>query len=227
MLTIAEFKDALPQSLRMTVDQATVDRYNQLLTDPDTQEMMRDNIISYSSVLGSGKFKLDDYINAVRYVSFKMMGHSNFEAYCKTFPDRYQAHMSSGKPMDSIHSYVSAYNKNKLVNLITEQTLIPTHILNRDIYQESINTLATIMRDEDVSPKVRVEAASKLADNLKQPETKRVQLDVNHRESSELVSLRQTLSELAAFEKAKIVNGETTTREVAHRSLFNFGKDED
>lgn len=220
MLTIKDLKNVLPDNFKMQVTQSTVDRYNALLTDPDTQEMMKENILNYTSVLSQGKFKLDDYINAVKYVSNKMLGMSNLDAFATTFPQRYQRYLTSGKPPEYVHAYVSAYNKNKLVNLVQEQVLVPAHVLNAGTFQKAINTLAEIMSDEDVSAKARVDAATSLLTALKPPEVKRMELNVTNTESPELSALKETLAKMANVQRTKIVEGESTTIKEAHLSLF-------
>lgn len=56
-------------------------------------------------------------------------------------------------------SYISAYHKSKLVNLIFEQTLIPIHILNAPLLQQAINVQAELMLTAN-SEKVRSDAAA-------------------------------------------------------------------
>ena len=73
--------------------------------------------------LEKAQFKTEDYLNAVAFVSYKLMGHSNQEAYFKTFPTRYQDMLAAGKSQKDISSFVSIYAKGKLVNLILEQFL--------------------------------------------------------------------------------------------------------
>ena len=154
-----------------------VDEINGLITDPKLRENYRENLLSYTSVLADGKYKIGDYINAVKYVSYKLLGSSNIEAYSKTFPDRFQRLVQEGADDKTISSYSTAYNKNKLVNLIFEQTLVPSHILNADLYQKALNVQAQLMISA-ASEKVRSDAANSLLTHLKMPETTKIELDV-------------------------------------------------
>jgi hypothetical protein len=88
-LTQDDVKKALPQHLRASVTQAMADTLNTIAADPIMAENIRDNFIGYSAILKEGKFKTEDYINAVAYVSYKLMGYSNEDAYARTFPARY------------------------------------------------------------------------------------------------------------------------------------------
>jgi hypothetical protein len=47
------------------------------LSDPEPYESYRDNLISYTKVMADRKFKVSSYVDAVRYVSHKLMGSTN------------------------------------------------------------------------------------------------------------------------------------------------------
>ena len=135
MLTKEQIEKAVPAHLKSNITQSLVDLVNNVSGDPEFAEQVRQNFISYTSVLKDGKFKTEDYLNAVTYVSYKVMGYSNQESYAKTFPQRYAALVAKQTSSKDIAAYVSAYNKGKLVNLILEQTLVPSWVLNQDLYQ--------------------------------------------------------------------------------------------
>lgn len=218
MLNISDVKKALPATLNTNVTQHMVDRLNNLSTDPEVAEIMRNNFISYTTVMREGKFKLDDYVHAVAYVSYKIMGRTNREAYSLTFPGRYQNLVSQGKSDKDISSYVSAYNKNKLVNLIFEQTMIPTHVLNQDIFQKAINTQAELMMNAK-SEKVRMDAANSLMTHLKKPESKQIELNMGIKESDGLKDLKNTLAQMAELQ-IKQIEGGASTRDIAHQDII-------
>ena len=171
-LTIEEFKQALPDKVKKSVSQDLIDQVNKTLAEPEMYEAYRDNLMSYTKVMADGRFKVQEYVAAVKYVSHKLMGCTNIEAYSKTFPDKMIRFANQGVVSKDIASYVTAYNKSKLVNLIYEQTLIPSYVLNQDLYQRALNVQATLMTDENVSPKVRTDAANSLLTHLKMPEIK-------------------------------------------------------
>jgi hypothetical protein len=78
-LTREMVERALPANLKSAATQAFTDQINQIVSDPIIAEQVRENFISYSRVLHEGKFKTEDYLHAVAYVSFKLMGMSNCE----------------------------------------------------------------------------------------------------------------------------------------------------
>lgn len=219
MLTVADIERALPPQMRMSVSQELADLVNGIAQDPEVARDIRENFISYTSVLKEGKFKTEDYVHAVAYVSYKVMGYSNRESYSRTFPNRYQALVAKGATEKDISAYVAAYNKNKLVNLILEQTLIPTWVLNQDAYQRAINVQLDLMLNSK-SDKVRSDAANSLLTHLKKPEKKEVQLSIGVEDHSGLNELKAKMRELAQMQQSLIVGG-ISTQEIAHQTIID------
>ena len=181
-------------------------------------EAYRDNLLSYTKVMADGRFKVQEYVNAVKYVSHKLMGCTNIEAYTKTFPDKYQRFVAQGVQAKDIASYVTAYNKSKLVNLIFEQTLIPSYVLNQDLYQRALNVQADLMVNSG-SDKVRCDAANSLLTHLKMPETQKVELEIGVKEDSSISQLRQATLELARQQRLAMEAGAMNAQEVAHTKI--------
>lgn len=217
-LTVEQFKVALPDKLKKSVNQELIDQINTTLADPEMFEAYRDNLLSYTKVMADGRFKISSYVDAVRYVSHKLMGATNIEAYTKTFPDKYQRFLQQGVAPKDIASYVTAYNKSKLVNLIYEQTLIPSYVLNQDLYQKALNVQAELMISAK-SEKVRSDAANSLLTHLKMPETQKVELDIGIKEDSSIAALRATTLELAKQQRLMVQAGAMNAQEVAHSKL--------
>jgi len=170
MLTLGAVQETLPAQHRQNITQDMVDQLNSLSKDPEEARYIRDNFVTFSQVLQEGRYKIGDYVRAVMYVSHKVMGKTNLDAYKATFPDRHANMINAGKPAKDIASIVTAYNKGMLVTKIMERAMVPTWILNQDVFQEAINTQYELMMDIDVSPKVRSDAANSLLTHLKKPE---------------------------------------------------------
>ena len=218
-LTIEQFQEALPEKMKKSVNKDIIDSINKTLSDPEMYEQYRDNLLSYTKVMQEGKFKISQYIDAVRYVSFKHMGMTNADAYAKTFPDKMLRFSSQGVSAKDIASYSTAYNKSKLVTLLFEQTLIPTHILNQDLFQKALNVQAELMISAN-SEKVRSDAANSLINALKPPETKKVQLDVGVREDHSIAALREATLALAAKQAQLLQAGATNAQQVAEAKII-------
>lgn len=217
-LTIEQFRHALPDHMKKSLNQVTVDRINALITHPDMYEEYRDNLLSHAKVMADGRFKMEDYVNAVKYVSHKLRGDSNIDAYVKTFPDKYQDFLTRGISSKDISSYVTSYNKNKLVNLIYEQSMVPSWVLNQDMYQKALNKQLELMMTAK-SEKVQSDAANSLLTHLKAPETQKVQLDIGVKQDDSINSLRDAVQALAAQQRDAIRAGAITAQDAAHSKL--------
>ena len=218
MLTKELVERALPASLKNAVTPELVTQLNNVSTDQIFAEQVRDNFISYTGVLREGKYKTEDYLNAVTFVSYRLMNHTNKDAYFKTFPTRYQALLSKGTSEKDISAYVSAYVKGKLVQAIMEQTLTPSWVLNQDMYQDALKTQHELMRNA-VSEKVRCDAANSLLTHLTKPKEAGPLVNIDMRESSGMNELKNTMEALAKQQLGLIQNG-MTAKEIAGGRIF-------
>lgn len=220
MLSEIEFKNSMPKGLRKRVTPEVMQMVNDALNDPNSCEHLRENLIGYNHVMRDGKFTIPEYINAVKYVSFKVMGCTNTESYIKTFPAKYKNFKVLGTEEKTIARYITAYNKSKLVNLIFEQSLVPTHVLNADVFQKAINVQAELMIDPDVSPKVRSDAANSLLTHLKRPEAQKIELDIGVKEDGAISDLRATTMALVKQQEKILQDGMMNAKEIAHSKLL-------
>lgn len=209
MLTKDELIEALPPSVQGGVSDTLINELNQVITDPDFREAFRDNMVSYNRVLSEGKFKLSSYLNAVMYVSYKLMGYNNMDAYSLTFPQKFRGWLSSGKTNQTISASVAMYNKSKLVNLVYAQAVIPTHVLNQDKFQEAINHQYFLMKNA-ASEKVQSDAANSLLIHLKPPEEKNINLNVGIEETDSIKELKNAIFDLAQTQN-KVIEAKTHT----------------
>lgn len=218
-LTVEQVEKALPANLKHAANQQLTDQINNIVADPLIAEQVRNNFISYTSVLREGKFKTVDYLHAVTYVSFKLMGLSNQDAYFRTFPQRHAALVARGTSSKDIAAYVSAYNRGKLVNLILEQTLVPTWVLNQDLYQKALNTQADLMMNAH-SEMVRTTAANSILTHLTKPKEAGPLINLDMRESSGLNELKDMLRTLAERQREAIQGGGLTAKEIAEQKVI-------
>lgn len=216
---------AVPTALKASVTQQLVDKLNNIAADPIIAENIRDNFISYSAILKEGKFKTEDYISAVAYVSYKIMGYNNEEAYSRTFVQRYQNLIAAGKSKKDISAYVSGYHKNKLVNLIMEQSIIPSWVVNQDMFQRALNVQADLMENA-TSEKVRTDAANSILTHLKKPEANKFQINLGEVENAGMAEMRNALTGLAQAQKKMIESGQMKTIDVAATKLISGNPDD-
>lgn len=224
MLSLEQFQQALPDKMKKTINHELVERINSLVSDPEAREAYRDNLIGYAHVMKDGKFKIEQYIDAVRYVSFKLMGLSNKDAYIRTFPDKYQKFIGDGVSEKDIASYMTAYNKGKLVNLIYEQTLVPVHVLNMDMYQQALNEQMQLGLTAK-SEMVRSNALNSVMVQLRPPETKKFELDIGVKEDNSIAMMRQAMIDLANSQRDAIKAGAMNAQQVAHTKMKVIDQD--
>ena len=186
--------------------------------DSELRRVFRDNVLTYSSVLSTGKHSLGAYVNAIKFVSLRLMGDKASTSYSKVFPDRYQNLIDKGASASYIASFADNYGKNALITKIMEQTMVPTHILNAGVYQEAINVQADLMHTAK-SELVRQKAAESLISNLTAPTAAKLEIDIGY--SNDLVDeLRATTKALAQQQLKMILNGQSSAKEVAHSEII-------
>ena len=206
MMTPEEFKAALPVQLKNSVNQEVMDAINQVLSGPEATAVFKENLLSYTSVLMEGRFKMTSYISAIRYVSFKLLGGTNKAAFNATFPGKLAKWTAQGVAEKDQASYIAAYHRSKLVNLIMEQTLIPTHVLNAPLRQQAINVQAELMMTAN-SEKVRSDAAACLIKELAPPINAKIELDMGIQVDKTLDTLRETTKALIEQQKRMLADG--------------------
>ncbi len=226
MLTQDQVASALPVPLRGSVTQSLVDAVNNITTDPEMADTIRENFISYTSVLKDGKFKMEDYLHAVAFVSYKLMNLSNKEAYARTFPGRMAHHAQRGTSQKDLSAYVASYANNKLVNLVLEQALIPVWILNQDNYQKAINTQVRLMTTSQ-SDLVQTQAANSILTHLGKPKEAAAKLQINIGESNGMKELVAMMQQLAQKQLQAIEQGGTSAKEVAATRIIDVEVEED
>ena len=208
--TMDLLKRVLPPGRKGLVNEGLVDSLNTLLRDEQLRENFRTNMVGYCGVLKNPRFSIEEYINAVRFVSYRLLGDSLVVAYSKTFPDRFDRLKAKG----DFSNFVTAYSRTKLVTSILEQTLVPHHILNQDLYQKALNTQAELMLLAR-SEKVRCDAANSLLTHLKMPETAKIELDVTVKENDAIAELKQSTLELVAAQRKMLEAGAMNAQEIA------------
>lgn len=224
MITQQELIAALPKQHRTKVTPSFLATLNGLVTDPHEAEVFAKNMITYTDVLASGQYKLSDYINAVMFVSFKMIGLSNLDAYKRTFSAKYHDMVKRGYDSKTISAHIAGYNKNKLVNAIYEQSLIPDHIMYASVRHKAIATQAALLNS--VNENVAQKAADSLLMHLKAPESAKLQIDIGTKDVGIIEDLSNVLNKLSAAQQRTISSGSANAKEIAHSILIDGEADE-
>ena len=216
MITVQNLKQALPATTKLTVSQSLVDKLNAVTSDPILAEHIRDNFISYNTVMQAGKYTTDEYINAITYCTYKVMGLTNKDAYINTFPQRHRQLVARGASAKDISAYVAAYHKGKLVMSILDQAHISMWLVNQDVYQKAINVQADLMRNAQ-SELVRTQAANSILTHLAKPKDAVPQVAIQINQNTGMNELMDAMAALAEKQVNMIDHGVTAKELAAQR----------
>ena len=218
-LELEAVKKLVPKAQRTMITQDFLDRIVESVSDSDVAEQFKENFITYLNVLSKGKYKMEDYISAVKYISFKLLGYSNIKAYAATFPERYQRLKDEGQ--QQIEAFVSMYARGKLVNQIYEQTMVPTYVLNAPLHQEALNELAMMIKDPDVRGMTKVKACEAILQHTKQPEVIKGELTIGIEQSDTINDLRDIVENLADTHRVLLERKGMTLKEIAEGNIID------
>ena len=225
MLTVPEVLSIVPRQHKSKITQEFIDTLNGMVKDPTMAEVYQKNVITYADVLRDGRFKLTDYFNAVMYVSYKMMGLGNLAAYQKVFPDKCKDMVARNMPQKDMQAYAAMFNKNKLVTLIYEQTLIPDHIMYASVRHRAIAAQANLLNSSNEH--VVQKAADSLMNHLKAPESAKISIEMGAKDSGVLSDLTNALNVLSKKQSDAIAVGSHSVKEIAHSRIIEGELDEE
>lgn len=224
-MEIEAVKRLVPKNQRGMITPEFCEKVEKSVNDPVLAEQIKSNFISYLNVLSTGKFSMDEYLNAVKYVSFKLLNYTNRDAYAATFPDRWERMIKEGVEEKRMDAYVAMYNKSKLVMAIYEQTIVPTYVLNAPLHQEALNVLAKMIKDPSVRGMAKVKACEAILTHTKQPEIVKGELTIGLQENETIAELREVTEQLANTFRASIGKGKTL-QDVAEAQIVDVKVEE-
>jgi len=200
-----------------------IDLVSDLVLDPELAESYLDNWVTFNTVLSTGRHKMTDYANAVKFVSFRLMDASIIDAYAKTFPVKVGAWKVAGWADKDIASQASRYAKFDIVVKMMMQAQVPTHILHMDLFNKTILDLARegVTAKSDVA---RVSALTSVLQYTKPPEeVKKIQLDIGVSQSGAdaIADLRAAADLLMNAQEYSIVNGDKLVSEIANQNIVD------
>lgn len=224
-MEVEAVKRLVPKRQRNMITQEFCDKIEHCVNDPILAKQIKDNFISYLNVLSTGRFSMDEYINAVKYISYKLLNYTNRDAYAATFPDRWERMINDKLPENRVDAYVTMYNKSKLVMAIYEQTIVPSYVLNAPLHQEALNELAKMIRDPSVKGMAKVKACEAILTHTQQPEVIKGELTIGIQENDTIAELREVTEQLANTFRDSIGKGKTL-KEVAEAQIIDVKVEE-
>lgn len=218
--TVEAIKDIVPRSHKSMITEALVTRLNEVTEDPELADSFIENFVTYSKVLQSSSgYRIGDYINAVKFVSYKLLGRTDIDAWIMTFPDRHKRLSDRGLAKADMNPHAHAYTKTKLVVSIFEQTIIPTYVLNAPLHQEALTELSKIMTNGR-SEMARVNAAGQILAYTKPPEEAKIKIDIGMDTSDAVAELRKATEELSLAQLQSIKAGQAV-KEIAESTIVD------
>lgn len=219
MLALETVKKLVPKNQRNMITQEFLDKIESSAKNSMIADAFKENFITYLNVLSKGKYKMDDYVAAIKYVSFKLLGYSNIDAYASTFPDRYERLKKEGQTQ--IDAFVSMYNKGKLVSQIYEQTIVPTYVLNAPLHQEALTELAKMMKDPSVRGMTKVKACETILQYTKQPDVVKNELTIDIEQNDTISELREVTEQLANTYREALENSTATLKTITESKIID------
>lgn len=219
-LTKEVVKKVLPKDKKKLVTDNVIKFLNEAEQNETVVNEFRENFLTYSKILQSSRYSLEEYVNAVRFVTYKMLGYSDIDSYAIVFPERYERLIEKfDGETDKINAYSSRFKSTKLVTQILEQTLVPSYIYNAPMFQEALLQLSKIMVNSK-SDIARVNAATSILQYTKAPEEKNINLEIGYKETDTIKELKATMEEFASMQKAQLEKGESL-KQIAEADIID------
>ena len=221
-LSIEQVRGSVPRSFRKHITEEFLAKLEDSLKSDEISAHIRENFLTYSNVLADCDKHVNiwDYVNAVKFISYKIMGYSVDEAYKRVFPHKVGKLVQEGKH-SFINKYANSYNQNKIVNKIYEQTLIPSYVLNAPLYQRALNVLAEMIENDEIRGMAKVKACETILNYTKPPEVTKAEVKVNIQQSDAISDLREVAEAFAKSMQESIASGHKSVQEVIDTQVIN------
>lgn len=222
-LTYEQVKKLYPKNITRQALEQGVDLINQAILGMNSgvQDYFRQNAVEFLEVMKGNKTNsFKDYVNAVKFITYKNTGESTITAWTKIFPEKVARMEKEGQPMSYLYSYANTFARSTLVTKMQAMMLVPTHILYHDIFHEAVMTQVSIMKDPTVSPKVRSDSAHSLMTHLKQPEVKQMELSIGVNESNVLSQFTESMAKLAESQYKAIQSGSASVIDLGEQEII-------
>lgn len=219
MLDINELKEVLPETMAKNLKEADIAALARDLGSVETVRTFREGFLGYRNVIGMGKFDLNEYTNAVKFMTYVAMGCTNKDAYAYTFPERMKRYELNNVSEKAVSAYVSGYNRSKLIVEMRKQFAIPVYILNSDVPQKAINRLLTVI-EKSKNDLAVVKACEALIVACAPPVDTKLTVDVNIKQDDEFEDMKKRIRDVSSMQRQIIEDGKVSARVVAeHRIL--------
>lgn len=196
-------REMLPRGYRSYISEGIEEEISKIGENREVIEgIFRDNIELMRDYCGGD---VKQYLSGVKYCAYRLLGISRCESWCRVFPEREARCRGKGGSEEEIRKRIKnnadAYNGTKLISEIMGRSLVPSWIINAPYYQEGIEKLVEIIRDDSVrNGMVKVKACEALIAATKRPEVVEQRVEIKGGDGigeGMLDELRKVTEELA------------------------------
>lgn len=214
-LSIELIRSSVPRNFRGHINEEFIDELSKAFSDPDWSREFKENFLTYSKVLNEcdANVNIWDYVNAVKFITYKMMGYSIDEAWKRVFPKKAEECIKNGKK-EFINRYANGYNKREIVIKIAKQAMIPSYILNAPMYQRALNVLNDMLDDPSVRGMAKVKACETILNYTKPPEVNKAEVQVTIKQNDAITELREIAEAFAKSQQKAIVDGNLSAEDI-------------
>jgi len=170
------------------------------------QEYLEEQVLSNYTMLGELKLPFKSYVDAIKFVALR----SNMdvtEAWGIVFPQkmkRLKDKIAAGEQIN-VHAHATAFNKSKIVTMLTKQTLLHASIAYAPSHARAMEKLSQLMEGRasagaKVSAKVQLDAAIALEAATRMPEDKTLKVSINQSDAQleQQKTMNDNLAQLVA-----------------------------
>ena len=210
-------KLAIINNRRLKFQDKEKDLITKICSEGFDEDEFVDSLIAFEDIGRTSRNSTEQYIKAVQFTTYVVMGDSYTEAFKKTHPDRAMKATSD----ENIASYASIYANGRLVKEIMQRMTLHNSMLFKDKEFKARKELFNILMDESQSGKTRVEAGKVFLDNqYREQKDAGININMNMGGGSAIDDINQALTKLANKQKDAIEAGYMDLKEVAEAKII-------
>ena len=175
------------------------------------QEMMEEDLMSYTHLLGGTTNGMKDLVNAIKFCNLKR-NYDNKTAWAIVFPSKHDRLVAMEKDTSN---HVSMYNNSKLVIAIDKEMLVPVHLQYAGYFHAAVKKQFELMNGTSsqgkgrTTPMVEHLAAKELALLTAQPVETKIDLKVTPSDKvlEAQGEMNEQLKAIVAHQRQELLNG--------------------
>ncbi len=211
-ITKEKLKSLLPRKTTIAVTDEIMELIHNMEDDTGLpQEMMEEDLMSYTHLLSGTTNGMKDLVNAIKFCNLKR-NYDNKTAWAIVFPEKYDRLIAMEKEPNN---HVSMYNNSKLVVAIDKEMLIPVHLQYSGYFHAAVKKQYELMNGTSsqgkgrTTPMVEHLAAKELALLTAQPVDTKIDLKVTPSDAALSLQgeMNDQVRELVALQKSKLLAG--------------------